>query len=304
MDRRSSKRSGPAGGIPADLLDQVRRLEIRTRRIVDELFGGEYHSVFKGHGVEFREVREYQPGDDVRSIDWNVTARHGSPFVKQYDEERELTILLLADLSASERFGSDRRSKAEALAEAGALLALSAVSNNDKVGLILFTDEIELYLPPSKGRRHALRVLRELLYHPPRGRGTDLRLALETLNRVQKRSAVCFLLSDFLATGYEKDLMVSARRHDLIAVHLVDPRERELPAVGLVQLEDAETDEPGLVDTADPAVREEFARRAARREDDLHRSLRRMGCDLIELDVTRPAIDPLMRFFLRRGGKR
>ncbi len=294
----------PSAAIPADLLEQVRRLEIRTRRAVDEFFGGEYHSVFKGHGVEFREVREYQPGDDVRSIDWNVTARHGSPFVKQYEEERELTILLLADLSASERFGSGRRSKAEALAECGALLALSAVSNNDKVGLILFSDQIELYLPPSKGRRHALRLLRELLYHPARGRGTDLRLALQTLNRVQKRRAVCFLLSDFLAEGYEKDLLVSARRHDLTAVHLVDPRERELPAVGLVQVEDAETGRLDLLDASDPSVREGYARRAETRERELHRRLRRMGCDLIELDVTRPAIDPLLRFFLRRGGKR
>ena len=291
-------------GIPPDLLDQVRRLEIRTRRAVDELFGGEYHSVFKGRGVEFREVREYQIGDDVRSIDWKVTARQGSPYVKQYEEERELTILLLADLSASERFGSGQRTKSEVLAETGALLALSAVSNNDKVGLILFSDVIELYVPPSKGRRHALRLLRELLYHPPKGKGTDLRLALETLNRVQKRKAVCFLLSDFLAEGYEKDLLVSARRHDFTAVYLSDPRERQLPPVGLVQVEDAETGELAIVDTGDREVREHFARSAQRREEKLHRSLRRLGCDVIDMDVTKPPIDPLLRFFLRRGGAR
>jgi uncharacterized protein (DUF58 family) len=292
------------GGIPANLLEQVRRLEIRTRRIVEELFGGEYHSVFKGHGVEFREVREYAPGDDVRSIDWNVTARQGAPFVKQYEEERELTILLLADLSASEGFGSGERSKGAVLAEMGALLALSAVSNGDKVGLILFTDRIELYVPPSKGRRHALRCLRELLYHPPAGRGTDLRVALETLNRVQKRKAVCFLLSDFLADDYDRALRVSARRHDLTAIHLVDPREVELPPVGLVQLEDAESGATVLVDAASTAVRESFHREAQLREERLHRRLRRNGCDVMRVDVTESVIGPLQRFFARRGSRR
>jgi uncharacterized protein (DUF58 family) len=291
-------------GIPADLLEQVRRLEIRTRRMVEELFGGEYHSVFKGRGVEFREVRDYEPGDDVRSIDWNVTARQGTPFVKQYEEERELTILLLADLSASQGFGSRRRTKGAALAETGALLALSAVSNDDKVGLILFTDRVELYLPPQKGRRHALRCIRELLYHPPQGRGTDLRPALETLNRVQKRKAVAFLLSDFLAEGFDRDLTVAARRHDLTAIHLVDPRERELPPAGLVELEDAETAAVGLVDAGDPRVRAAYAERARRRQEDLHRRLRRGGCDVITVDSTVSAVEPLQRFFARRVRRR
>jgi uncharacterized protein (DUF58 family) len=286
------------------LLDQVRRLEIRTRRTVEELFGGEYHSVFKGRGVEFREVREYEPGDDVRTIDWNVTARQGSPFVKQFEEERELTILLLADLSGSESFGSGRRTKAAVLAEMGALLALSAVSNGDKVGLILFSDKIELYVPPAKGRRHALRLLRELLYYEPMAKGTDLRVALQTLNRVQKRKAVCFLMSDFLARDYEKDLLVSARRHDLTAVHLVDPREREIPPVGLIQIEDAETGEALILDSTDKSLRGKFAEQAKTRRERIQRDLRRAGCDLIEIDVTQPVIDPLLRFFARRGKRR
>ncbi len=304
MERNSPDTKARGSGIPADLLDQVRRLEIRTRRTVEELFGGEYHSVFKGRGVEFREVREYEPGDDVRSIDWNVTARQGSPFVKQFEEERELTILLLADLSASEGFGSGRRSKGAVLAEMGALLAFSAVSNGDKVGLILFSDKVELYVPPAKGRRHALRLLRELLYFEPSAKGTDLRVALQTLNRVQKRKAVCFLMSDFLARDYEKDLLVSARRHDLTAIHLVDPREREIPAVGLIQVEDAETGELLLVDSSDANLRSKFAERARDRQQEVKRGLRRAGCDLIEIDVTQPVIDPLLRFFARRGKRR
>jgi len=304
VERNSPDTKARGSGIPADLLDQVRRLEIRTRRTVEELFGGEYHSVFKGRGVEFREVREYEPGDDVRSIDWNVTARQGSPFVKQFEEERELTILLLADLSASEAFGSGRRSKGAVLAEMGALLAFSAVSNGDKVGLILFSDKVELYVPPAKGRRHALRLLRELLYFEPSAKGTDLRVALQTLNRVQKRKAVCFLMSDFLARDYEKDLLVSARRHDLTAIHLVDPREREIPAVGLIQVEDAETGELLLVDSSDANLRSKFAERARDRQQEVKRGLRRAGCDLIEIDVTQPVIDPLLRFFARRGKRR
>jgi len=304
VERHSPDTKQHGSGIPADLLDQVRRLEIRTRRTVEELFGGEYHSVFKGRGVEFREVREYEPGDDVRSIDWNVTARQGSPFVKQFEEERELTILLLADLSASEGFGSGRRSKGAVLAEMGALLAFSAVSNGDKVGLILFSDKVELYVPPAKGRRHALRLLRDLLYFEPTAKGTDLRVALQTLNRVQKRKAVCFLMSDFLANDYEKDLLVSARRHDLTAIHLVDPREREIPSVGLIQVEDAETGELLLVDSTDAKLRSKFAELAQERQQEIKRGLRRAGCDLIEIDVTQPVIDPLLRFFARRGKRR
>lgn len=287
-------------GIPPDLIAQVRRLEIRTRRIVQELFGGEYHSVFKGQGNQFREVREYFAGDDVRAIDWNVTARMGAPYLKQFEEERELTVMVMADLSASERFGSAHRMKSAAMAELGALLVFSALGNRDKVGLVLFSDRIELYVPPHKSRSHGLRVVRELLYHPPEGRGTDLALALTTLNRVQKRKAVVFLISDFLATGFETPLAVAARRHDLIAMQLVDPRERELPPVGLVRLRDAENGRELLVDAGDRRVAEEYAARNARRQRELESTLRRAGADLVSVDVSGDVIDPLQRFFRRR----
>ena len=287
-------------GIPPDLIAQVRRLEIRTRRIVQELFGGEYHSVFKGQGNQFREVREYLAGDDVRAIDWNVTARMGNPFLKQFEEERELTVIVMADLSASERFGSAHRMKSAAMAELGALMVFSALGNQDKVGLILFTDEIELYVPPRKNRSHGLRVIRELLYHPPKGRGTDLTLALDTLQRVQKRKAVVFLLSDFLDTGYETALSIVARKHDLVAMQLVDPRERELPEVGLVRLRDAETGREVLVDAGDRRVAEGYAARTRRRQEDLERTMRRAGCDLVTVDVSESVVEPLQRFFRRR----
>lgn len=287
-------------GIPPDLLAQVRRLEIRTRRMVQELFGGEYHSVFKGQGMEFREVREYAPGDDVRAIDWNVTARMGVPFLKKYEEERELTVIVVADLSASGRFGSAHRMKSAAMAELGALLVFSALGNQDKVGLLLFSDEIELYVPPRKSRSHGLRVVRELLYHPARGSGTDIAQALTTLNRVQKRKAVVFLLSDFLDQGYEREIRACARHHDLIALQLSDPREAEIPSVGLVRLRDAETGREIVVDTADRGVRDAYARQGVERQSELTRVLRRAGCDHVEVDVTRPVVEPLQRFFRRR----
>jgi uncharacterized protein (DUF58 family) len=287
-------------GIPADLLAQVRRLEIRTRRVVEDLFGGEYHSVFKGQGVEFREVREYEPGDDVRSIDWNVTARTGKPHVKKYEEERELTVMLLVDLSASQRFGSQHRQKSAAMAELGALLAFSAISNQDKVGLVLFTDEVELYLPPKKGKRHALRCVRELLYHPPRSAATDLRPPLELLSRVQKRKSVAFLLSDFLADGYDRVLRSVARRHDLIAVRFFDPRERSLADVGLVQLVDAETGARRVVDMGSRRVRRWFEENASRRDEALARTLRKAGCDRMDVDIAGSVVDPLARFFRKR----
>jgi uncharacterized protein (DUF58 family) len=290
--------------IPPDLLKQVRRLEIRTRRIVEELFGGEYHSVFRGQGVEFREVREYELGDDVRSIDWNVTARTGSPHIKKYEEERELTIMLLVDLSASESFGTGERRKSAAMAELGALLVMSAVSNQDKVGMILFTDQVELYLPPKKGRSHGLRLIRELLYHPPRHRGTDLNAPLDALQHLQRRKTVSFLLSDFLASGYEQALRIAARRHDLIAVRFTDPRERELADIGLVQVEDPESGEVVLIDTGDKEARRAYQQRAESREEHLRQGLRRAGCDFIDVDISQSVVDPLQRFFLRRERRR
>lgn len=297
-DRKDADES--VRGIPPDLIAQVRRLEIRTRRIVQELFGGEYHSVFKGQGNQFREVREYLAGDDVRAIDWNVTARMGDPYLKQFEEERELTVIVMADLSASGRFGSAHRLKSAAMAELGALLVFSALGNQDKVGLILFTDEIELFVPPRKNRSHGLRVVRELLYHPPRGRGTHLATALDTLQRVQKRKAVVFLLSDFLDTGWETALSLVARKHDLVAMQLLDPRERDLPPVGLVRLRDAESGREVLVDASDRRVVEQYAARARAWQDDLERTLRRAGCDLVSVDVSRSVVEPLQKFFRQR----
>jgi uncharacterized protein (DUF58 family) len=291
-------------GIPPDLIAQVRRLEIRTRRIVQELFGGEYQSVFKGQGNQFREVREYYPGDDTRSIDWNVTARMGDPYLKQFEEERELTVMVVADLSASGRFGSAHRLKSAAMAELGALLVFSALSNQDKVGLILFSDEVELYVPPRKSRSHGLRVVRELLYHPARGRGTDISAALTTLNRVQKRKAVVFLLSDFLDEGYERILATVGRRHDLVALQLFDPREQAMVPAGLLRLEDAESGQEILVDSSDPRFAKAYGSIAQTRQDQLERNMRRAGCDIVSVDVSRPVVEPLQRFFRKREKRR
>ena len=302
--REQSDADESVRGIPPDLIAQVRRLEIRTRRIVQELFGGEYHSVFRGQGNQFREVREYFPGDDTRSIDWNVTARMGDPYLKQYEEERELTVMVLADLSASGRFGSAHRMKSAAMAELGALLVFSALGNQDKVGLILFSDDVELYVPPRKSRSHGLRVVRELLYHPPKGRGTDIASALTTLNRVQKRKAVVFLLSDFIDEGYERILATVGRRHDLIAMQLFDPRERELVPAGLLRMEDAETGEEFLVDSSDARFNAAFSAAATERQQKFERMVRRAGCDLVSVDVSRPVVEPLQRFFRLRESRK
>src|ERR1700690_278917 len=244
------------------LFKRIRQIEIRTNREVTGVLGGQYHSVFKGRGMEFEEVREYLPGDEVRSIDWNVTARFGHPFVKKFKEERELTVMLVVDVSASGQFGSVRQTKNEMAAELAAVLAFSAIRNNDKVGLIMFTDQIEKYVPPKKGRSPVLRVIREILAFQPKGRGTNLKAALDYLNHVQTRRAVTFVLSDFQLPDEEtvrKKLRVASKRHDVIALSLRDPREEELPAVGLLELRDAETDERALVDTFDRNVREQFA---------------------------------------------
>ena len=287
--------------IPAEILKKVRRIELRTRYLVDTVFSGEYHSVFKGQGMAFAEVREYQLGDDIRSIDWNVTARMGHPFVKVYDEERELTVMLMVDASASGDFGTVSQMKGEIGVEICALLAFSAIQNNDRVGLIVFTDDVEVFIPPKKGRMHVLRVIRELLYFRPSRRGTDIGAALDYLNRINKRKSVVFLVSDFLASGYEAALRVSGKRHDLIAVVLQDPRERELPDVGLVELEDAETGREMLVDTSDPEFRYLFRQlndRAKERRDQVFRSV---GIDRVDIHTESTYVDALMRFFRKRA---
>ena len=287
--------------IPREILKQVRRIEITTRGLVNEVFSGEYHSVFKGRGMSFAEVREYRYGDDVRGIDWNVTARTGSPHVKVYEEERELTVMLVADASASAGFGTRGRKKSELAAELCGVVAFSAIKNNDKVGLILFSDRIERFVPPRKGRRHGLRVLRELLYHRAAGTGTDISQALEYLARVTKRRSVAFLVSDFMAGGYARPLSVAARRHDLVAVRVGDVRERRLPPVGLMDLEDPETGRRLLVRTSSRTFQDRFREAGAverERQDEL---FRRNGVDAIDVTTDEPYERSLRRFFEERA---
>ncbi len=286
--------------IPREILQKVRRIEIATRGLVNDVFSGEYHSVFKGRGMSFAEVREYQYGDDIRSIDWNVTARTGDPFVKVFDEERELTVMLVVDASRSGDFGSLERTKSELAVEICAALAFSAIKNNDKVGLIIFTDRIEKFVPPRKGRRHVLRVLRELLYFQPEGRGTDIAGALEYLTRVTTRRAVVFLVSDFIAAGYQRPLSVAGRRHDVIAIEVGDRREDALPPIGLVALQDAETGEQIVIDTSDAALQRAFRERVERSRAERARAFRRSKVDVIPVRTGESYVEPLMRFFKER----
>lgn len=286
--------------LPKDVIANIRKIEIRTRKIVDELTGGAYHSVFKGRGMEFNEVREYAPGDDVRTIDWNVTARFGHPFVKKFIEERELTVFLVVDVSASGDFGSTGRSKNALAAELASVLAFSAIRNNDRVGLLLFSDQEELFVPPRKGRRHVLRLIRELLVCNRRRKGTNLKLALETMMRLTNRKAVVFLISDMLDAEFAMPLAVAAKRHDLIGMRITDPKELELPKAGYIAVEDAES---GEVLTADLARRSRLARHgeaalAARSgQADI---FRRAGSDLIDITCGGDYVLPLMKFFQKR----
>ncbi len=290
--------------IPKEILEKVRLIEISTRSIVNELFAGEYHSAFKGRGMEFAEVREYLRGDDVRSIDWNVTARVGTPFVKVFDEERELTVMLLVDASASGAFGSRQQMKGEVGVEISALLAFAAIKNNDRVGLLIFTDEIEVFVAPKKGRKHVLRVIRELLYFKPRAEKTSISNALDYLDKVLHRRSVVFVISDFIDEGYERALQLMRRRHDLVAISLFDPRERELPDVGFINLQDAETGEQVLVDSGRQGVRDEFAQVQRRVEERRRDLFRRTGIDEVAVDVSQPYVDPLVHFFQTRGRRR
>ena len=286
--------------ISKELAKKIRFIQIYTSKAVNDVLAGEYHSVFKGRGMEFDEVREYTPGDEIRTIDWNVTARTGHPYVKRYVEERELTVMFVVDLSASGTFGSTEKRKNEVAAELCALLAFSAIKNNDKVGLIVFTDVIELYIPPKKGLSHVLRLIRDLLNFKPRQTRTDIGQALDYLGRVSHRRAVVFLVSDFQAEGYEKRLRVVARRHDLIAVSITDPREAQLPNVGLVELEDAETGDRVLIDTASERVRREYEKAGRERADGLAEMFRSGGIDHINLVSGRDYVRDLVRFFRMR----
>ena len=287
--------------LPKELIRKIRRIEISTRSLVESVFSGEYHSVFKGRGMEFDQVREYLEGDDVRSIDWNVTARMNRPFVKEFVEERELTVMLAVDVSGSSDFGTANHFRSEIAAEICSLLALSAIENNDKVGLLLFSDRIEKSVVPRKGRRHVLRVIRELLYTRPEGRGTDLNGALEHLNRTLKRRAVLFLISDFLQeSSFERLLRVTDKRHDVIALRIVDPRERSLPDVGFLELEDAETGDRLFLSTG-ADFRRAYEERRRREEERLRSLFRRTGVDLVEVTTEGGYVDPLVEFFRRRA---
>ena len=287
--------------IPHEILKQVRRIEITTRGLVNDVFSGEYHSVFKGRGMSFAEVREYGYGDDIRGIDWNVTARTGSPHVKVFEEERELTVMMVVDASASADFGTRGRMKSELAAELCGVLAFSAIKNNDKVGLILFSDRIECFVPPRKGRRHALRVLRELLYHPSEGTETDISGALEYLARVTRRRAVVFLVSDFLADGYDRALSVAARRHDLVAVRVGDIREEDMPPMGFVDFEDPETGKRAVVNTSGRAFRERFREQRADARERVDELFRRSRVDAIDVTTGVPYDRALRHFFEQRA---
>lgn len=285
---------------PKDILKKIRRLELRTRRLVNSTFAGQYHSVFKGRGMNFEEVREYAPGDEIRSIDWNVTARMNTPYVKKFTEERELTVLLVVDVSASGTFGSVELSKRELAAEVASILAFSAINNNDKVGLLLFSDEVELYIPPKKGRLHTLRLIREMLYFQPKGRGTNLAGALDYLNRVTSRKAVVFLISDFLAPDFAKALTIASRRHDVVAMPVRDPGECDLPDVGIVTLEDAETGEQIDINTGSRAIRQGLKDLEETRIKSLERLLRSRRIDIVPLATNEDYLLPLRAFFTQR----
>jgi uncharacterized protein (DUF58 family) len=286
--------------IPRELLKKVRHIEIRTRSLVNDIFGGEYHSVFKGQGVTFSEVREYQPGDDIRLIDWNVTARLNHPYVKVMEEERELTVYIVYDASRSGHFGTTDSFKAELAAEIGAVLGFSAIRNNDKVGLLIFSEEVERFIPPKKGSSHVLRVVRELLYHEPEGKGTNIDEALSYLLRVANRRSVVFLISDFLDSQVSQTMQVANQKHDLIGIQVYDPGEKNLPDVGLVKIHDAETDETFWLDTTSDKVRTDYSRRFNQRMEEFQKDCLRKKLDIIPIESGGDFVEPLMRYFRLR----
>jgi uncharacterized protein (DUF58 family) len=286
--------------ISRELVKKLKKIEIYTSRLANDQLAGSYHSVFKGRGMAFSEVRQYQPGDDVRFIDWNVSARMNDTYVKVFTEEREMTVMLLVDLSASERFGSTEKPKIETVAEVAALLAFSAIKNNDRVGLILFTDRVERFVPPKKGRSHVMRVVTEILNANPQGEGTDLGVALDLLGGIGKRRTVAFLISDFIADQYEKPLKVVSAKHDLIPIQIVDPREEELPDVGLALVEDLETGELVEVDTSDSNVRADYARETQRQRAAREHLFRRLQLDHVTVSTDRDFVRPLTELFRLR----
>ena len=286
------------------LLKKVRKIEIKTKGLSNHIFAGEYHTAFKGKGMAFSEVREYQPGDDVRSIDWNVTARYNAPFVKVFEEEREMTVMLLIDVSASGNFGTQEQFKRELATELSAILAFSAINNNDKVGVIFFTDKVEQFIPPKKGKSHILRIIREVLAFQPTGKGTDIAGALKYFNSVIKKRSICFILSDFMSKEFERPLKIASKKHDLVALRIHDTREDTLPNVGLVPMQDAETEEMLFVDTSSKKVRDNFAKNKAAATEKLRKLFPASGVDLIDITTGTDYVKPLINFFKTRGSRR
>ena len=286
------------------LLKKVRKIEIKTKGLSNHIFAGEYHTAFKGKGMAFSEVREYQPGDDVRSIDWNVTARYNAPFVKIFEEEREMTVMLLIDISASGNFGTQKQFKRELATEISAILAFSAIKNNDKVGVIFFTDKVEQFIPPKKGKSHILRIIREVLVLQPTGKGTNIAMALEYFNSVIKKRSICFILSDFMSKKFNRPLKIASKKHDLVALRIYDTREETLPNIGLVPMQGAETEEVLFVDTSNKKVRDNFAKNRLENTEKLKKLFPASGVDLININTGTDYAKPLINFFKNRGNRR
>ena len=286
------------------LLKKVRQIEIKTKGLSNHIFAGEYHTAFKGRGMAFSEVREYQSGDDVRSIDWNVTARYNTPFIKVFEEEREMTVMMLIDVSASGNFGTNKQFKRELATEIAAVLAFSAIKNNDKVGVIFFTDKVEEFIPPKKGKSHILRIIREVLVFQPNRKGTDITGALEYFNATIKKRSICFILSDFMTSSFEKPLRIASKKHDLVGVRIYDHREENLPNIGLIPMQDTETDEMIFVDTSNKRIRTEFARKRAEKINSIKKLFSTNGVDLINITTGNDYVKPLINFFKARGRRK
>ncbi|MDB0006767.1 DUF58 domain-containing protein [Flavobacteriales bacterium] len=284
----------------SDLLKKVRKIELKTRGLSNHIFAGEYHTAFKGRGMAFSEVREYQPGDDIRTIDWNVTARFNTPFIKVFEEERELTVMLIIDVSGSKNFGTQKQMKQELVTELSAVLAFSAIQNNDKIGVIFFSDKVEKFIPPKKGKSHILRIIRELIAFEPENKGTDIGEALRYFNNVIKKRAVCFVISDFMGDNFEAPLKIANKKHDVVTISINDKREEELPDIGLIQMKDAETGEVKWIDTGNKSIRQNYKKNYLRNKEEVNQLFKNSGVDSIQLRTDMDYIKPLIQFFKRR----
>ena len=284
----------------SDLLKKVRKIELKTRGLSNHIFAGEYHTAFKGKGMAFSEVREYQPGDDIRTIDWNVTARFNTPFIKVFEEERELTVMLIIDVSGSKNFGTQKQMKQELVTELSAVLAFSAIQNNDKIGVIFFSDKVEKFIPPKKGKSHILRIIRELIAFEPENKGTDIGEALRYFNNVIKKRAVCFVISDFMGDNFEAPLKIANKKHDVVTISINDKREEELPNIGLIQMKDAETGEIKWIDTGNKSIRQNYKKNYLRNKEEVNQLFKNSGVDTIQLRTDMDYIKPLIQFFKRR----